>query len=219
MMSGSALLTWVSWPILSFTLFSAPLFASVVSPLPFDSEFPSPVAAGENEEIDQVTPQAPDAVDYSDPNVWFPTKPQKKVVTPVNTYSLTIPKLSIENAQVVIAGDDLDVSLIHYGGTGLPGDFGNAVIFGHSVLPQFFNPKDYRTIFSTLPKLEIGDELYIRYDNVTYRYVVEDMTVRNPNDLSGLEQMYDDSYVTLITCVPPGTYWKRLNVRARLSDM
>lgn len=214
MAGGVTLLGWASWPILSFSLFTAPLFSGIVTPLQESASVTDKVQAA-----DIVLPSAGTTSDFTDPNLWFPTKPQKKVVTPVNTYTLSIPKLGITNALVVIAGGDLNLSLIHYGGTGLPGDFGNAVIFGHSILPQFFNPKNYKSIFSTLPTLEEGDDIYISFDDVTYRYKVEDMTVRDPSDLTALEQRYDDSYITLITCVPPGTYWKRLNVRARLAKI
>jgi len=34
-----------------------------------------------------------------------------------------------------------------------------------------------------------------------------------------LEQKNDASYISLITCVPPGTYWKRLVVRAKLTEL
>ena len=155
-------------------------------------------------------------VDYSNANVWFPTHPQKKGVTPVNTYLLSIPKLRIENAVVMVAGDDLNISLIHYGGTPLPGLVGNTVVFGHSTLPQFYNPASYKTIFSLLPTLTIGDKIYITYDDVKYTYVVYDMVVLDPTDLTPLSQRFDDSYLTVVTCVPPGTYWKRLNVKAKL---
>jgi len=40
------------------------------------------------------------------------------------------------------------------------------------------------------------------------------MTVSDPTDLSALEQTFDDSYLTLVTCVPPGTTWERLRVEA-----
>ncbi len=206
------MLGWASWPILSFSLFTAPLFSGIVTPLQETAVAPNKVLAAD------IIPGSTTS-DFTDPNLWFPTKPQKKIVAPVNTYTLSIPKLGISSAHVVIAGGDLNISLIHYGGTGLPGDFGNAVIFGHSVLPQFFSQKNYKTIFSTLPTLEEGDDIYISYDTVTYRYKVEDMTVRDPSDLTALEQRFDDSYITLITCVPPGTYWKRLNVRARLAKI
>ena len=102
------------------------------------------------------------------------------------------------------------------GGTGLPGEYGTAVVFGHSTLPQFFSPTNYKTIFSLLPTLTIGDEIFVTYDGVQYRYIIFEMVITDPTDLSSLEQRFDDSYLTLITCVPPGTYWKRLNVRARL---
>jgi sortase A len=156
------------------------------------------------------------AADFTNANAWFPTSPQKKIVTPVNTYTLSIPKLRIANAMVTVAGDDLAESLVHYGGTALPGEYGNTVIFGHSTLTQFYNPKDYKTIFSLLPTMKSGDEIDITYDGISYVYKVFDMVVSEPSDLSALEQKFDDSYLTLITCVPPGTYWQRLHVRARL---
>lgn len=200
--AGLAILSWVLWPIASFMLFTAPQFSGVVSPLQ-DGLVLSPI-------VSAATP------DYTNANIWFPTSPQKKVVSKVTAYTLSIPKLGIKDALVIISGDDLNRSLIHYGGTGFPGEYGTAVIFGHSVLPQFYNPTNYKTIFSTIPTLKIGDEVFVRYDGVEYRYVVYEMTVTEANDLTPLAQRFDDSYVTLITCVPPGTYWKRLNVRARL---
>lgn len=209
---GAGILVWVLWPILSFSLFVEPLFAGVISPVGLvndsmskQSNYLSPVvlAAGGN-------------VDTADANTWFPTQPQKKVVTPVNTYTLSIPKLNIQNATVAIAGDDLSKNLVHYGGTGLPGEYGTTVIFGHSVLPQFFDPHNYKTIFSTLPTIKPGDDIFVTYDSIQYQYHVVDLVVTEPNDLSSLEQNFSDSYLTLITCVPPGTFWKRLNVRAKL---
>ena len=113
---------------------------------------------------------------------------------------------------------DLKKSLIQYPQTALPGQLGNAVIFGHSVLPQFFNPKSYWTIFSTLFKLKQGDEILLNYDNIQYRYLVEEMFEVQPSDLSVLEQRFDGRYLTLITCTPPGTYLRRLIVRARIVD-
>src|SRR3990167_9960930 len=209
MTAGVLILLWSGWPIVSFSLVQGRLLGRTVSPLAEQSvtsqlvgsvsplvEAGSQVVLGE-------------AFASTNPNVWFPTSPQKRVVSPVNSYKVSIPKLKIKDATVVIAGDDLQKSLVHYGGTGLPGQYGNAVIFGHSTLPQFFSPKNYTSIFSTLPNMEQGDDIFVRYDGVNYRYRVFQMTVLDPTDLSLLEQRFDDSYVTLVTCVPPGTYWKR----------
>jgi len=98
----------------------------------------------------------------------------------------------------------------------MPGKTGNTVIFGHSVLPQFFTPKNYTTIFSTLYTLKIGDEITISYDGITYTYVIQYMYEVKPDNLQPLEQTYDDKYLTLITCTPPGTYLRRLIVQAVL---
>lgn len=211
---GSSILFWVGWPIISFSLFSQYLFAVTVSPL---SEIDlSRTTALSPIVLAATNTSSEDVRGLTNANLWFPTLPQKKVVTPVNSYKLSIPKLSITDASVLIAGDDLKKSLIHYGGTALPGEYGTSVIFGHSTLPQFFNPKDYTTIFSTLPTMKVGDDVFITYDGITFQYKVFEMIVLDPTDLSELEQRFDDSYVTLVTCVPPGTYWKRLYVKARL---
>ncbi|MDD3532238.1 MAG: sortase [Candidatus Shapirobacteria bacterium] len=147
---------------------------------------------------------------------WLPVGSDRGTGGRVDYYGLTISSLGIFNAVVRVGGEDLSRNLIQYGGTAYPGDFGNAVIFGHSVLPQFFNPKDYMTIFSLLPTMEYGDEILVDFDGARYRYQVEEMVEVKPDDLSILEQRFDDSYLSMVTCVPPGTYLRRLVVRARL---
>jgi sortase A len=134
------------------------------------------------------------------------------------TYTISIPKLKIDSAEVIIGASDLKKSLIHYPQSALPGQPGSPVIFGHSVLPQFFNPKSYLTIFSTLYKLTQGDEIFVSYDHVRYKYVVEEMFEVQPTDLSVLEQRLDSRYLTLITCSPPGTYLRRLVIKAQIAD-
>jgi sortase A len=156
-------------------------------------------------------------VDYSRPSNWFPTAPKlPPKPSKITHWTLSIPKLKIEKAVVEIGSEDLMKSLIQYPGTSLPGQYGNTVVFGHSVLPQFFNPKNYKTIFSTLPTLKEGDEILVEFDGVLYRYQVVKMVETTPDDVTVLEQRYDSEYLTLITCVPPGTYLRRLIVRAKL---
>ena len=154
---------------------------------------------------------------YDDYKNWFPSAPKlPSRPSKITHYNLSIPKLKIEKAVVQIGGENLGESLIHYPGTALPGQYGNAVIFGHSVLPQFFNPKNYKTIFSLLPTLEEGDEILVSFDGIDYRYQVIKMVEVSPSDVSVLEQRYDSEYLSLVTCVPPGTYLRRLIVRAKL---
>ncbi|HLD25317.1 MAG TPA: sortase [Patescibacteria group bacterium] len=204
---GVFIILWTVWPIASFFIFDQVVLAKTVSPLsdPGGLTAGSPVASAVGTQT------------TTDPNTWFPTRPQKNTTAPVNSYILSIPSLDITDATVIISGDDLAKSLIHYGGTGLPGEYGNTVIFGHSTLPQFFRgTRDYKSIFSTLPTIKIGANIHITYDGVEYRYVATEKVVVEPTDLSPLEQRFDDSYLTLVTCVPPGTYLYRLNVKAKL---
>ena len=135
-----------------------------------------------------------------------------------NEYRLSIPRLKITNAQVYVGGEDLSKSLIQYPGTARPGQIGNTVIFGHSVLPIFFNPKDYLTIFSTIPKLKTGGEIVVNSGSVMYKYLVSEMFEVNPDNLNILDQRYDDSFLSLVTCVPPGHPLnpRRLVVRAKI---
>lgn len=230
MACGFLLIALAIWPIISFNILVAPKFMSMVKPVPdsllvktnqqhvgFGGGFlgvkGNIVEAQENEKNTENS-------EFTKASVWFPKKPaiivnQEEALV----YTLSIPKLKVKDAKVMIGSDDLKKSLIQYGGTANPGNYGNTVIFGHSVLPYFFNPKDYKTIFSTLPSLSEGDEIFIINEGITYRYVIEEMHVVDPSDVSILEQKYDDSYLSLITCVPPGTYEKRLWVKARLQKI
>ena len=92
-------------------------------------------------------------------------------------------------------------------------------IFGHSTLPQLYNPKDYKTIFTYLSSLEKGDKIYINMGELEYNYEVTGSFIVKPSEISVLEQKKDASYLTLITCTPPGTYWERLVVSAKLSQL
>jgi len=161
-----------------------------------------------------------ESVDYTRASNWFVGDTQREETTgsKISFYTISVPKLGIESATVELDGEDLSKNLIHYKGTGIPGKIGNSVVFGHSILPQFYDPKDYLSIFSTLPTLEKGDEITINYDGVAYVYEVEAMFEVLPTDLQVLEQETNDSYLSLITCTPPGHPLKprRLVVRARV---
>ena len=200
---GLFLVSVAVWPVVSYELFALTSLRQkeLLSPLP--------QVAGTT---------ASSSTNLTRARNWFVGAPELKEEAPENIrfYNVSIPKLKIEDAVAEIGGDDLSKSLIHYKGTALPGRKGNTVIFGHSTLPFLFNPKNYLSIFSTLPTIKTGDEVKINYDGIVYTYRIEEMFEVGPKDIQVLEQRYDDSYITLITCVPPGTYLKRLVVKGRL---
>ena len=162
--------------------------------------------------------------DYTQLSNWFVSSADSQKINSLinksksSTYKLSIPILKIQDAIVDTNSMDLKKTLIQYPGTALPGTMGNPVIFGHSVLPQFFNPKSYLTIFSNLFKLKNGDEIFVEYDRIKYKYIVEEIFEVKPTDFSVLDQRFDAKYMTLITCSPPGTYLRRLVVKTKIAE-
>ena len=128
-------------------------------------------------------------------------------------FLLTVPKLKIKNAKVLV--DDLNfyTNLSHFPGSALPGEIGNSFITGHSVLPQFNDPENYKAIFTKLSDLEVGDVVYATQDGNTYKYVVQYSKIVSPKDVSVLLPISQNGKnLTLMTCVHPGSSTKRLVV-------
>lgn len=199
--SGLVILISSFWPILQYQLNEGRSYQTFLTPL--------------------VLEEGSEIADYTKASNWFPDANKLSDLqnnSKVKFYSISIPKLKIKNATVSIGGEDLSESLIQYPGTALPGKLGNSVIFGHSILPIFFDPKNYMSIFSTIPTLKKGDEINISFDGVSYNYEVEELFEVLPSDIQVLDQDTTDSFLTLVTCVPPGDPRKpkRLIVRARV---
>lgn len=164
-------------------------------------------------------------LDYTNLANWFPGSGSLPELAGAQTgqseYRLDIPKLKVENALVTQGGTDLNKSLIAFPGTALPGQYGAPVIFGHSVLRQFYNPSEknprrYTSIFSTIMTLKNGDEILLTYNGVRYTYVVQEKTEVKPTDVYILNQKYDAKRLKLVTCTPEGTYLRRGVITAEL---
>ncbi len=155
--------------------------------------------------------------DFTQANLWFPVKslPSGKTID-ISEYSLSIPSLNLYELNVDVGGDDLSKSLIHYLPTSKPGQYGKVAIFGHSTLPQLYDAKDYKTVFTYLPQINIGESVIVTVEGKKYEYEVYDMYIVKPDKVSVLEQNFNTSTLMLITCVPPGTYKERLIVEAKL---
>ncbi|MEI6532299.1 MAG: sortase [Candidatus Roizmanbacteria bacterium] len=221
LIAGALMLFWSFYPIISFELYSRIFIEqNIVSPIPMENYVSSLKVA--NTVLGSNSVYSNNLKDFVQANLWFPAMPQPTSMPskiPVNNYLLSIPKLNIIDAKVKVGGDDLSKTLVHYLPTSLPGEKGNVAIFGHSTLPQLYNVKDYKTIFTYLPSLEKGDLIIVKMPDAQYEYQVFDMFVVDPDQISILDQKYDSSYLTVVTCVPPGTYWKRLVVRAKIKEL
>ncbi len=202
-LSGLTILFSTIYPILSYEWEASQKYPVLISPL-VDTD------TGSFKFSDK---------DYTKANNWFENTKESDFETQEKRYfTLSIPKLKIDSATVTVGGEDLSDSLIQFPGTALPGKIGNSVIFGHSILPQYFDPNNYLAIFSTLPTLVKGDEVFANMDGATYKYIVREMFEVKPSDIQILEQSTSSSYITLVTCTPPGHPLKpkRLIVRAEL---
>ena len=218
---GASLLISIGYPIASYELTTARRVKkpAILSPVA-DNDLTLSQSGVDPVLAQQQTPENTVA-DYTKISSWFNFSRPQNLISPssITNYTVTIPKLRIKEAVVTIGGDDLSKSLIHYGGTANPGEPGSSVIFGHSILPQFYNPKSYTSIFSLIPSLDPGDEIIVNFDGITYKYVVYDYYEVGPDDIDILEQQYDRKDLTLVTCVPPGTYWRRGIIKARLTGV
>lgn len=201
-------------PILSWQVYFSPAFASqnIQAPIPKTtvldaSQISTLIAQARNNII----------IDYSNAANWYPNyNPKNGKNAGLDFYNISIPSINIKNAAVSTIDNDLDLHLVNYNGTAVPPDKGNAVIFGHSTLPQLFDPKNYKTIFANAYKIKVGDEIFVNLPKVTYKYKVFQIIVVEPEDTSVLEQNFSDNFLTLITCTPPGTVWKRLIIKTKL---
>lgn len=211
-LAGISTILYVFLPIVSWQIYFSPVFAS-------QDITPSIPRAN----IIDLARNSIDRIDYTKAENWFPkftpSDESGQISDDTPFYTISIPKINIENAAVSTIDTDLEKHLVNYRGTGIPGKNGNAVIFGHSTLPQLFNPKDYKTIFANVYKLKNEDIIYTTVNGVIYTYKVFKIIVISPEDSSALAQDYGNSYLTLVTCTPPGTIWKRLIVKAVLKKV
>ena len=120
-----------------------------------------------------------------------------------------IPKINVYLP--IYHGTSLDIlskGAGHLEQTSLPigGEGTHCVISAHSAFPG-------ETFFDYLTDMEIGDEFYIHVLDRTLKYVVDDINVVLPDDVSRLYIDDDKDYVTLLTCTPYSVNTHRLLVR------
>ncbi|HYH75420.1 MAG TPA: sortase [Candidatus Saccharimonadales bacterium] len=141
-------------------------------------------------------------------------------VAPSAVPEVIIPKI---NVQIPVVYDvtsmaeadiqeGLERGVVHYPTTVVPGQQGNAAIFGHSS-NNIFNKGKYKFAFALLRQLEPGDVFYLTYDQKVYSYRVFAKKVVAPSEVSVLNPVEGKPVTAaLITCDPPGTSTNRLVV-------
>ena len=161
---------------------------------------------------------------------------QKSQIPPLNLEvtppdnRLIIPKLGDKNVPIIstnpeqlIGADwkslektfqsDLQKGVVHYPGTAEPGEVGNVFITGHSSYYPW-DPGRFKTVFSLLSRVEVGDEIIVFHDQKKHRYIVRETKEVKNSDVSVLNQPDNEKILTLMTCTPVGTQFRRLVVIA-----
>ena len=108
--------------------------------------------------------------------------------------------------------DALQGGVVHYPGTSLPGQGGNTAITGHSSYFPWDSGR-FKDVFALLHQVVEGDKIVVYQDQEKYIYEVSSIEVVLPQDIDILKQTPEEK-LTLITCTPVGTNYKRLIVTA-----
>lgn len=219
---GSLFLFWSFYPIISYEIYSYLFIQNkVFSPLPSQTKNLAYVKAQSITNNQNIF--STNLADYTKATSWFPKIDSVAGATQdspaVSEYLLTIPKLNITDAKVIVGGEDLSNAMVHYLPNKMPGVNGVVSIFGHSTHPSLYRPdgKDkYKSIFTYLPTLDKGDTVIITISGKKYSYEVFDKFEVKPDAVNVLDQRFDDAYLNLITCVPVGQTARRLILQARL---
>lgn len=104
-------------------------------------------------------------------------------------------------------------------GSAKPDEVGNMFLFSHSSA-NLLEAKTYNSVFYLLSKLKKNDEIYIFYKDVKYKYEVSQIKIVDAKDVSYLSPQssiinHKSSILTLMTCWPAGTSYKRLLIIAK----
>ena len=131
----------------------------------------------------------------------------------INTSDVKI-KAPIVNG---VSDEDLDIGIGRHKTTALPGEEGNIVLSGHR-WKLGRNPA-YK-VFKDLDKLENGDRVVIHYGWETFEYEIYKSGVVKDHGEGAKEVMekIEGENLTLYTCTPIGTAFRRLYYRAKRVD-
>ena len=128
---------------------------------------------------------------------------------------IEIPKISV--SLVIyhsIEEEVLQKGIGHVPGTHLPigGENTHCVLAGHTGLPS-------AKLLTNIDHLKIGDRFYVHVLNQVLEYMVDDISIVEPDEVSRLNVVSGKDCVTLVTCTPYGVNSHRLLVRgARIDD-
>lgn len=174
-----------------------------------DTPLPAPIYTPEVRPLELV--ESPDTIPYKFDQSLSATLsiPALHVVIPI-VWSQSTQEKDLQN--------DLSSGAIHYPGTAIPGNIGNALLAAHSS-DYAWKKGAYKNAFASLGRLSVGDTgILITYTDKdamkrTLQFRVTEKAIVAPDDQRIFEEG-QTAQITLITCWPVGTNWRRLIVKA-----
>jgi sortase A len=143
-----------------------------------------------------------------------------------SNFSVVIPKIGA-NARIIPNVDSsnereyseaLKHGVAQAQGTAYPGEGGHIFLFAHST-DYWWNVTSYNAVFYLLGKLIKGDDINVFYKGERFVYRVIESKIVDPSEVEYITRKTNKEFLTLQTCWPLGTTFKRLLVFAvRVAD-
>lgn len=118
---------------------------------------------------------------------------------------IVIPKIGVDAPIIFPQSRDENIlntalasGVVHYPGSALPGETGNAFIFGHSTGLTVVHNKNYE-IFNRVKELKTGDVIKIRMGSREYLYLIKTLEVKAADD-ARIDLVTEKKLLTLSTC-------------------
>ena len=199
LLAGVVILLLTYWPILSAYI----SFYSSPEPSTTNIE----IAKDEEEVTKKITKTTEKVVIDADFGIYIPKiKSNSKVVKNINPF---------DEAEYSKA---LETDVVHTKGTATPDMSGNVFLFAHSAV-NFYERNKFHVYFYLLSELKAGDEIFVSYEKNIYKYKVVDVKIVNKEEVKYLRDYDKQDTLTLMTCYPAGSDWKRSIVIAHRDEL
>ena len=156
-------------------------------------------------------------IDGKTAQILIPEDPEFSVVIPkIGANARIIPNVNTADERAY--SEALKHGVAQAQGTAYPGEGGHIFLFAHST-DYWWNVSTYNAVFYLLGKLIKGDDINIYYKGERFVYRVVESKIVDPSEVEYITRKTNTEFVTLQTCWPLGTTFKRLLVFAvRVAD-
>jgi LPXTG-site transpeptidase (sortase) family protein len=129
---------------------------------------------------------------------------------------VTAPLVFVDSQEINELKKGLDLGVVHFADSVLPGQPGQSIVLGHSAPPSYPKIK-YYWVFVRIDELVEEDEIYVFFNNRKYEYRVTHKFFLEKGEEVPQDSLTDNkSVLLLISCWPPETGTRRIAVEAEL---